>query len=201
MFEVIAGSGHCGTMWLSQVLDGIPGRNWFHEKKTDIVSMPWYVADLNAPDSPLFEHYWTYAQSWLDAGHFGDSNSWPPEMLPAVHDVMPIDRVIYLTRDKADQLHSLTTKSPVWSKALYTVAATRRLDLYAEISGMEKDVSLLVEANDFMPGWLRDNGLYVEVYSLEELTTDIRPLRELAPLAEADLLAWQNKKINQKVLA
>lgn len=198
MFEVIAGSGHCGTMWLSRVLDSVPGRAWFHEKKTECTGLPWWVADLYAPFSQAFDEYWAFARKHVEAGHFGDSNSWPPESLPDVHQVLPIDRVIYLTRDKEAQLRSLTTASPIWSRAIYTEAAKRRLDLYAKISGRPRDVRLLVEANDFMPVWLQQQGLNVEVYRLEKLTKDLGELKKLAPLTDVELVAWQQRKINSK---
>lgn len=200
MFEVIAGSGHCGTMWLSKVLDSVPGLNWHHEYRTTATGWPWWVADLHPPHAAGFAPYWDYARE-MAASHFGDSNSWPPESLPAVNDILHIDRVIYLTRDKEAQLHSIMTTSPIWSKAPYSAAAHARLDLYADISGLPRGVELLVKANDFMPDWLRGFGLNVEVYSLEDLTTNVETLRRLAPLADDELIAWQGQKINQKVYA
>lgn len=201
-FQVIAGSGHCGTMWLARVLDSVPGQRWHHELRTEAVGLPWQQADILSPRRLLFTPYWSQLEK--EMGQYevvGDSNSWPPESLPTVDAIMPIDRVIYLTRDKDDQFYSIMNHSPVWRGPEWSAAAHRRLDLYAEISGRPRDVRLLVEANDFMPDWLRDYGLTVDVYSLEELTTDIDRLRELAPLSDAALVAWQKRDINRKVAA
>jgi hypothetical protein len=70
---------------------------------------------------------------------------------------------------------------------------------YEDWTNFEK-LCLMVRANDWMPDWLRDKGLTVDVYSLEELTRDIGLLRELAPeLDDTTLLAWQRRDINRKV--
>lgn len=200
MFDVIAGSGHCGTKWLATVLNSVPGATWHHEMRTEITRLPWYVLDLYEPDDAIFSSYWTFIRQQPGSG--GDANSWPPELLPAVNEVVPIRRIIYLTRDKDKQLHSLQTKSPVWSGAISSKAASHKLGLYAEISGLPRDARLLVEANDFMPGWLRSMGLHVDTYSLEDITTSLAVLKELAPsLTGVELAAWQQKKINQKVFA
>lgn len=198
-FEVIAGSGHCGTMWLARVLDSVPGQTWHHELRGTVTGRPWWVDDRFPPDVPVFNAYWRRVKAAAAAGQFGDANSWPPESLPDVNQVLPIDRVIYLTRDKRAQHYSLMMNSPVWNGMVKSQAAKARLKLYTEITGRPRDTWLLVEANDFMPVWLREHGLQVDVYSLEELTTDLDALRELAPLPDEELRAWQKKKINSKM--
>lgn len=216
-FQVIAGSGHCGTMWLAAVLDSVPGQDWHHELRTTLTGMPWQEADAYAPDDPCFDGYWRRIREIQDVhGIVGDSNSWPPYILGVVNRIMPIDRVIYLTRDKEKQLRSLSTQSPVLSAAEWHPAAERKAHLYWTCLTWNDDphpdewnswtreekMKLLVDANDFMPDWLRDSyGLTVDVYSLEELTTDIDKLRELAPLTDAELQAWQLRDINRKVPA
>jgi hypothetical protein len=200
MFEVITGSGHCGTMWLAAVLDAVPGRSWTHEARRTIAGLSWVEATTYPVDSPMFDSYWhSIRRRMIDYDIVGDSNSWPPESLPDVAEVTDIGRVIYLTRDKEAQLHSLLTASRVWSAPKLGEAALERLAMYATISGREPSIELLVEANDFMPDWLRGFGFNVDVYGLEELTTDVDKLAELAPLSSEVLRAFQGNKINQKV--
>lgn len=199
-YQVIASSGHCGTMWLSRVLDSIPGQEWWHEGRYETTGLFWTAADAYPPDSELFDDYWNCVRWRLrDFDILGDSNSWPPELLPAVNKVMPIERVIYLTRDKERQLYSLLHKSPVWSNPPYSGVAQKRLELYAQMLGRPLDVGLLVEANDFMPGWLRGQGLTVDVYSLEDLTTDYPTFKELTGLSDGQFDTWRKRNINQKV--
>ena len=199
-FRVITGSGHCGTMWLARILDELPGQHWTHELRTTITGWPWQMADALPPNSTRFDKYWHRIYALANRyAVVGDSNSWPPEALPAVNRIMPIDRVIYLTRDKERQLYSILNTSPVWSHESRPTAARARLDLYSRISGQPVSDRLLVEANDFMPDWLRGQGLAVDAYSLEELTTNIQRLRRVAPLDDDTLRHWQSTKVNQKV--
>jgi hypothetical protein len=84
-------------------------------------------------------------------------------------------------------------------RALYNIGYPNAAMRYDQATRWEK-LSVLVAANEFMPDWLRDDGLTVDVYSLEELTRDIGLLRELAPeLDDTTLLAWQRRDINRKV--
>lgn len=207
-FQVIAGSGHCGTMWLSRVLDSLPGQEWWHEGRHGITGVPWSIADAYPPDGELFSGYWWFVRRRMNeleelggSNVLGDANSWPPELLPAVNKVMPIERVIYLTRDKEKQLYSLLHKSPIWSNPPYTGVAQKRLELYAQMSGRPLDVGLLVDVNDFMPVWLRRQGLTVDVYGLEDLTTDYATFKELTGLPDGQFDLWRNRNINQKVFA
>jgi hypothetical protein len=203
-FHVIAGSGHCGTLWLSTVLNSLPNQTWMHEHRTAVTKLAWQKADRYQPDNPVFSAYWLsvrgmLANSGMDI--IGDGKSWAMEHLPAVNNIVSIDRVIYLTQDKEKQLHSLVNRSPVWSRPPYPAVAARRLELYAEISGRPPSVNLLVEANDFMPDWLRSKGLTVDVYSLEDLTTNYETFIELTGLPVDDFDLWRDKNINQKVFA
>ncbi|HSH41400.1 MAG TPA: hypothetical protein VK973_04670, partial [Arenicellales bacterium] len=94
-------------------MDSAPGQHWYHELRTTKTGLPWQRADEYAPDDPVFDHYWKQISNFVAAyGHIGDSNSWPPESLPYIHQrIMPIERVIYLTRDKDKQLHSIMNHS------------------------------------------------------------------------------------------
>ncbi len=210
MFSVIAGSGHCGTTWLASILDSQPGATWHHHFRELMARQSWEVLDLKAPDAPIFNQYWLSIRAQLKEGAVGDANSWPPHLLTDVNKVQPIDRVIYLTRNGIQQLHSLTTKSPILSRDPLHPAAEAKLEAlyflfnghdipYADFTRWEK-LCLAVSANKWMPDYLRSAGLNVDDYSLEELTTDLDKLAELAPELDEETLAnWQKTDINRKV--
>jgi hypothetical protein len=181
----------------------------------------WERLDLHPPDHELYDQYWRWIRGDLDLGNVGDANSWPPHLLPAVNKVQPIDRVIYLTRNGVQQLHSLSTASPtlkrdplpkvaeVKLKALWDIA----WDLaevykqvlewpekpYGDWTRFEK-LCLMIAANAFMPGHLHGQGLKIEAYNLEWLVNDIDTLAEHAPeLDKKTLKEWQKTDINRKV--
>lgn len=207
-FEVIAGSGHCGTMWLSKVLNAATDTSWHHEKRRMVG--PWLDQIEYGVGATTFDPYWWWMKNELILGNVGDSNSWLPPLLPQVDDIVPIDRVIYLTRNPIQQLHSLDTKSYVWSHNVWPAIADGYLyslrligvDRYRpweEWTRWEK-LCLLVAANDFMPDWLRERGLNVQVYSLEELTGSVDALQKLAAvLSHEEARRWQKRDVNRKV--
>lgn len=211
-FQVVASSGHCGTMWLAHVLNHVPGQSWSHEERSRATGgLPWQTLDRHLPSDLIFVPYWQSIRDRLENFEVvGDSNGWPPEMLPAVNQVVPIERVIYLTRNPEAQLESLLTASPVWSvwragnREPAPVVAVDRLARYRDIAraveGEPHPLSprLLVEANRFMPTWLELMGLEVVVYAMEDLTTDFTLLRELAPLTDVELVALQQQRMNSK---
>lgn len=212
-FNVIAASGHCGTTWLAKVLDSQPGVTWYHHFREEMTGESWEVLDLKSPDDKMYDQYWRWVKGHLMQGDVGDSNSWPPHLLPAVDRKMPIQRVIYLTRNKVQQLNSLITTSPAYNKGpLHPLSSAAKaklkilFDIAPEVPKKEfylmehyEKLCLMVAANDFMPDWLRQHGLAVDVYSLEELTKDVDVLAQLAPgLDEETLTRWQRKDINRK---
>ncbi len=209
-FSVIASSGHAGTSWLATVLDDQPDTTWYQHFREEMTDKPWEVLDLLSPDDGIFNNYWRWIRGELNLGDVGDANSWPPHLLLAVNEVVPIDRVIYLTRNGVQQLNSLTTTSPALKRDPLPEAAEAKLAALYDIAPFVPDkpygqwtrfghLCLMVAANEFMPTYLRLHGLTVDVYSLEELTTNLDTLRELAPgLDDATLEKWQKKDINRK---
>lgn len=206
-FNLIAGNGHCGFKWLAAVMDSQPGVTFHHEYRGEMTGAPWEVLDLRQPDDPFFQQYWRWIRGELRQGDVGDSGSWPPHMLPAVHRVHPIGWLIYLTRNGVQQLNSLMTTSPAFMRETTPLAAVNRFKILAEIGGYDltddwsifKKVCLLIAANDFMPDWLKSYGILADVYTLEELTTDVSVLQELAPMVEVDEYEnWQKNDINRK---
>ena len=209
MFSVIASSGHCGTKWLAAVLDSQPGSTWYHHFRHEMTNAPWELLDLRHPTDPFFEPYWRWIRGELVHNDVGDANSWPPHLILKVNEHQPIDRIIYLTRNGIQQLNSLLTTSPAFMRDPMPEAAQVKLRSLGEIGGYGEIINwpqfaqlcLLVAANYFMPDWLRGRGLNVLVYSLEELTTDVNKLKELAPgLTKKQLKEWQKQDINRKVM-
>lgn len=213
-FSVIAGSGHSGSAWLSYVMDSQSGVTWYHHMREEMTGKPWELLDLKAPDDPIFNQYWRWIKGDLGAGNVGDANSWPPHLLPQANEVVPIGQVIYLTRNGVQQLHSLSTTSPalcrdlyprpmpkaaeVKLRALYDIAPEAPDKDYEDWSRFEK-LCLMVAANDFMPDWLRANGLIVGVYAFGDLLSGLDALRELAPgLDDGQLKKMQQTDINRK---
>ena len=216
MFSIITGSGHCGTVWLSTVLNEGTDTTWHHHLRDELTDQPWWNLDHLTLENLIYNRYWSWIESEAQHGSVGDANSWPPYMLPAVNERFKIDRIIYLTRNGVQQLHSLTTKSPALSQSPLPEAAEAKLAAlydaavhvnkpYSEWTRWER-LCLMVAANDFMPLWLAGQGLPVEVCSLDDLIvvkgrhTDTDLLKELAPnLTKTKLKKWQKTDLNRKV--
>ena len=210
-FQVIAGSGHCGTKWLSKVLDLQTDMRWYHHLRFTTTGIPWQIADLRPPDDPVFYRYWRWLGGDLEHNNIGDSNSWPPHMLAQVHKHRHIDKVIYLTRNGIQQLYSLMTESPVLKQDPLPVAATEKLlCLYAIMPNKPKreygdwnrfdKLCLMIAANKFMPDYLRGQGMIVKEYNLDELVNDPELVKELAPdLSMKTIREVQKVDINRKV--
>lgn len=212
-FNVIAGVGHCGTMWLSRVLDEATDTRWFHELRLQRGG-PWLDTLRYGPGDRQYDAYWSAIRKHLKSGDVGDANSWPPVLLPDVNEVQPIDRIIYMRRNPIQQLHSLATRSYVWSQQRLpgivekylndlrlrgTVFAGLSLPDLASMTRWER-LCLLVASNYFMPDWLRRHAFSVKVVSLNTLTTDIGALQALAPrLSEDAVRRWQMTDVNRKV--
>lgn len=209
-FHVIASSGHAGTKWLATVLNERPEWVWTHEELNRSSGLDWTKAELLAPGAPEFAAYWTSIEIGLMWHNVGDSNSWSPHLLPAVHAIRPIDRVLYLHRGEEEQAAALAF-SPVLRKAreYWPPAVWRKVRCLAELSpyghppiheiSREEAIALMVAAGAFMPDWLRAHGLTVEEVWLEELTTLPAYLARLAPELERDeIVRWQGTVINHK---
>ena len=208
-FSVIAGSGHCGTKWLASVLDSQRGIIWYHDFREEMTGLPWEVVDFWLPSDKRLAQYWRWIKGELTQSDVGDAASWSTHLLPAVNEHMPIQRVIYMTRNGIQQLHSIATTSPAMKSDPRPKVAEVKLrtlyDIWGKGEKPYEDMShfetlcLMVAANDFMPDWLRRNGLVVDVCSLDMLLKDVSVLGALAPgLDEETLRRWQKTDINRK---
>lgn len=211
MFSIVASSGHAGTKWLATVLNERPDVTWYHHAREKVIGQQWNRLDLLSPNDEVFTPYWRWLKGELVKGDVGDANSWPPHMIPAVNEYFSIDKVIYLTRNKVQQLHSLLNTSPVLRRdpmlkvtemkcqSLYDIMPDKPDKPYEGWSRLEK-LCLMVAANDFMPYYLHGIGLDVSVYDLDDLLENSELLSELAPeLDEEVLVEWQGRDINRKV--
>lgn len=223
-FWLIASIGHGGTKWLAEVLDSRPDTTATHELKQISSGMAWERAAKyerrNGPGSAKYRPYFdaiTRVQTPIAA----DANSWIPWLIPAVHEIQPISRVIYLVRHGVSQLNSLMNYSQTWLTAglddyilgdylrPFTKLVLSEIS-FVEISRENSDdwnkwtreerFCLLWASCGFMPDYLRSKGLKVDVYRLEDLTRQRHILSELLPDADGRTLdTWQRKDINRKV--
>ncbi len=203
-FWVCAGAGHCGTTWLSQVFGTQLDWVGFHELRYESLQTGWTNA-RNKDSKP----YWDRIREELKTRNVFDSNSWAPFELPLVNQVQQIDRVIYLVRNGIQQMHSLKTQSPVWSRQPITSYAydgwlrdwwtvSEQTKPFDKMSRFER-LCLLIQGHMFMPQYLLKQGLNVVVYRLEDLTNDVDTLTQLVPLDPDVLRDWQARDINRKV--
>lgn len=206
-FNLIASVGHCGTMWLSRVLNAGTDARWFHELRLHRGG-PWLDTLRYGPGDRQYDAYWKHVRRHLWEGDVGDANSWPPVLLLDVNEVQAIDRVIYLRRNPIQQVHSLATRSYVWSREKRPTIIFDYINGLYQASPLEQQwpfsawekVCFLVASNYFMPDWLRQRGLPVETYTLETLTTDTAALMQLAPnLLYDEARRWQQWDVNRKV--
>lgn len=213
-FWLVAGAGHCGTQWLSRVVDAVPGWKGYHELRHSLVGMAWHNSAGFPADVDIHSEYWDKMKEELQQDNILDSNSWAPFEIPLVNAIRHVDRVIYLVRNGIQQLHSLKNKSHVWAKQprdsyaydvwlrqWWRVGNPGQLwprENYDRMTRFER-LCVFIQAHTFAPDWLRAKGLPVEVYRLEDLTTDVDVLQQVANLPAEVLRGWQRADINRKV--
>jgi len=218
-FSLVTGIGHCGTKWLSTVLN-CPNQGviCYHELSHLTTVRQWqarqpYIRKNGVGKSSIF-NYWKRIGSDLEKyRHVCDSMSWCAIESAQVGVAGNATRIIYLVRDGIQQLHSVITKS-LWRQMpddhyLYGPF----LKAYWEIAGKPlKDWSrwtrheklcLWWATNEFMPEWIERNFWGdVDVYRLEDLITDTALLASLVKsygLAIPNLKQLQSTDVNRKV--
>jgi len=218
---MIAGIGHCGTKWLSVVLNQPEqGVRFFHQHKYRISKMSWNSWQQVEDKTMVWEEYLEkYAAPFRKAIQkyriVGDAISWMPLSIPKVHQYLPISRILYLVRNGIPSLHSLMTHSPFappyhnqWLFGVYLrrywLLAGQPLKPWKRWSRWER-TCFWWQTNAFMPGWLHHQlRIPVEVYRLEDLTQNVVMLEELTQslglkIGRATLQKMQRKDINRKV--
>lgn len=211
-FIVIASSGHSGTKWLSELMGLRMDIKSHHELRNSMLRKSWVELDLKEPSDALFDDYWQricYEEQFFDA--VLDANSWPPHLLLKVHEHHEIFKVIYLVRNDIQQLHSLTTASEPLKQEQLPEAAEQKLRILYELMPRKpkadydawdnfSKLCLLVAANHFMPEYLAERGMSVEVFHLTRLLHQQEEVRKLVPTANfKTILQLQQKDINRKV--
>lgn len=214
-FWLIAGIEHTASKWLATVLDAQEGWRATHELKQQNSGMPWQEAlryeQRNGAESAQYRSYWTEIQEALSRYEVvGDSNSWVPMMLPAVHAYQPIDRLIYLVRHGISQLHSLATQSAIWrAEPLDSYALNEYLQFYHGLLGEPEPeweswgrwerLCLLWAGSVAAIDYLKAEGLPVEVHTFEALTQTPGLQKLLPKMTAARTLYWRRRDINRKV--
>jgi len=205
-FWLVAAAGHCGTMWLSQVIGAQVGWSAHHELRYELSQQAWENAVSNSPQ----QVYWDQIGEELINYHVLDSNSWAPHEIPMVNKVVPVSRIIYLVRNGIQQIHSLATQSAAYrnlSDESFTIGSWLKTwwDIGEELpwEGTERFQKLctLINASCYMPQWLRAHGLNVHVYRLEDVTSSVGILSEIVTGHTQKILRhWQFRDVNRKVV-
>lgn len=209
-FKLIVASGHCGTKWLSKVLDAQASMRFYHELGPTMTQMAWFRLAKYPPEHTIYHDYWARIRKELKRCEVGDANSWAPWQIPAVARLIELD-IIYLVRNGIQQLHSISRASKPWrTHSLDSPAFNMWLrELWQALGepGPPYDkwnrwerLCLLIKANGRLPAWLQEHGLQVTAARLEDLIAQPETLQRLAPrLPASELCQWQERDINRKI--
>lgn len=220
-FSLITGIGHCGTKWLSTVLNHPKqGVLCYHELSHKTTIPQWqarqpYVRKKGIGKNAI-PRYWKQINKDLNTYyHVCDSMSWCSIEAVKVGTIGNADKIIYLVRDGIQQLHSIAHKS-IWRQVpdnhfLYQGF----LKKYWEIAGKPykawknwdrwEKLCLWWATNEFMPQWMLNNFWNdIQVLRLEDLITDAQTLSTLARYYDLafdvpTLRKHQKKDVNRKV--
>lgn len=224
-FVLVACVGHCGSKWLAKVLNRPQdGMICMHEGRVMAMEEPWHVAFEkeweDGVDAPEFNGFWRHVKRSLQ--HYdvvGDVNDWTPYIIPQVHQHQPISRIIYLVRNGIQTMRSMAHISSSWhqfGEASWPI--DNFLHRYWHMIGEPgkgwedrtrwEKFCVFWKLNWHMVSWLREQlpDVPVDVYRLEDLTSDVGVLRGLiesvipkAEVSNADLERLQAKDVNRKV--
>ena len=223
-FVLVAAMGHCGTKWLAEVFDGLPGVSFHHEFRCDMTGWPWHKCFRHELEHGViakeFDGYWGQVE-WELGKHavVGDSNTWTPYIVPQVHhEALPVRRIFYLVRDGVMTMYSASRHSWVWRRApedsWYFDVFLRK---YWKLMGCPdpqwenrtrwEKLCTLWALNWPVYHWLKETlpDVPVTLHRLEDLTTDVNELRvlveELSPgatIPDGELRQLQRQVVNRK---
>lgn len=220
-FSLVTGIGHCGTKWLSTVLNHPDqGTICYHELSHTTSVREWerrqaFLHRQGVGRSSIPRYWSRIEKDLLQYTHVCDSMSWCPVEAGKIAQAMDATRVIYLVRNGIQQLHSVAQKS-IWKQVgddhfLYGPFLKRYWELagkphqpWSRWSRWEK-LCLWWGINDFMPKWIGDHfDGDVDVYRLEDLTTDVPLLSGLLKsygleATDQQIKAYQKHDVNRKV--
>jgi len=195
MGNFIIGIGtHAGSVWFAWAFTseehGVKIENerlsgWFTGNWVD------KVQGMLVGDMRPFANYFIKVYEQLDCYNvYCDFNSWAPVSVPAVAQATPVSRVIVIIRNGIQQLYSLTSASYMWTRVTddHWLVATYLRHLW-EVGGAEgkpwEERTLWEKKCEMWTStirlidWMREQGLPVEVYRLEDITTDMTVFRNL----------------------
>jgi len=220
-FSLITGIGHCGTKWLSTILNRPEqGVRCYHELSYPTTIGLWQDRQKAVRERGLarnvFPKYWRQIDGDLKRYKFVcDSMSWCSIESVAAAKVGNAEKIIYLVRNGIQQLYSAANCS-IWLHVsddhfLYQGF----LKTYWEIAGKPykewsrwtrwEKLCLWWETNEFMPQWMttRFDGV-VETYRLEDLVTPTGRLEKIVSrygltIDGESLHKLQGNDVNRKV--
>lgn len=220
-FSLITGIGHCGTKWLSTVLNRPhQGVICYHEL-SHLTTIPQWQARQpfvrqKGVGKNAIPRYWKQISADMNKYKFVcDSMSWCSLESVKVGAIGNADKIIYLVRDSIQQLYSVANNS-IWKNVpdehfLYQGF----LKAYWEIAGKPykpwgkwnrwEKLCLWCATNEFMPGWMEKNFWGdIEVYCLEDLITDVNLLSRVTKsygleFDKPTLRKLQGNDVNRKV--
>lgn len=220
-FSLVTGIGHCGTKWISTVLNQpSQGTICYHELSHATTVRQWqarqpYVRKNGVGRSAILK-YWKQIGNSLDSYRYVcDSMSWCAIETAQVATIGNATHIIYLVRNGIQQLYSAANKS-IWKHVpdnhflygpflkSYWEIAGRPHKAWSKWTRWEK-LCLWWATNEFMPEWTRQNFHGdVYVYRLEDLISDIELLRSVTNMYGLDisnkqLAGFQKKDVNRKV--
>lgn len=195
MGDFLIGIGtHAGSVWFAWAFTseqhGIKIENerlsgWFTGNWVD------KVQGMLTGDMRPFANYFDKVREQFDCYNvYCDFNSWAPFSIPAVAQQVPVSRVIVIMRNGIQQLYSLTSASYMWTRVTddHWLVATYLRHLW-EVGGAkgkpweqrtlwEKKCEMWASTIGLID-WMKKQGLPVEIYRLEDLTTDVELFRRL----------------------
>lgn len=218
-FNLVMGSGHCGSMWFARALDAQLNVHATHELRMRSTKLAWQRAHQFAPADAVHAPYWKAVELSRTWGlEYWDVNSWMPWELERVEQCAEVTRICYLVRDGIKQLESLRRFSSwktisdytwhghfwllnfwqavEWERMQRANPACKTLKHFEEMSVFEKQC-LLIAGNLAWPRWLRHDGVSVQVVRLEDLVSDWRHLANFVNMGHTELRRLQALDVNR----
>jgi len=216
--------GHNASKWIAEALNkpeqGIKG---YHQRLFKMSNFShWTNAFAYQLDNPIngskIKPYWDAVNSDVSAGYdVFDSNIWPAYIIPKLNKYYPLKHVIYVTRNGIKWMYSVSKKSSFHNQ-LHTnnedsFIMNRYLKQYWKVldepwkdwedwTAWEK-ICLYWSTSYHMPQWLRDKGIEITVFRMEDLVggTAIYDLYDLFGLKadENSIQRMQQTNINQHI--
>lgn len=219
-YFLVSGMGHCGTKWMSKVLDDPGGGvRCYHEKTVKVAGLDWYEfirRELTEGPAATAPPYFDFLHAKLSRYRVvGDSNAWRIKSIPQVNEEIEIDRVVYMVRHGLQNVFSSYRSNRKIERGdwLYTdylrwpweVAGRPGKD-WTDRSRWECWCSFWAHNEDLV-AWLRERlgdqkvltvKLETATSDLDRLSAVVRSVGRPDPSFQ-ELSRWQDRDVNRKV--